>query len=57
VSGVHERMKDCLGLGGAEENDPFCIGCHSASRCRVERNEQFCYVASAERVGMLGMRF
>ena len=49
MSGVREWM------GSAEGNDPFCIGCRSASQCRVERNEQFGFVASAEGVAMLGL--
>jgi hypothetical protein len=52
VSGVHERMKGHLRFGSAEGNDPICC---SASRCRVERNKQFGYVASGERVGILGI--
>jgi hypothetical protein len=55
VSRVHERMKGRLRLGSTEENDPFCIGCCSASRCYSRENEQFCYVASAEKVSMLRM--
>ena len=42
-------------IGQRRENDPFCIGCCSASRCRVERNEQFSFVASAEGVAVLRM--
>ena len=42
-------------MGSAEGNDHFCIGCRSASQCRIEGNEQFSFVASAEGVAMLGL--
>ena len=42
-------------MGSAEGNDHFCIGCRSASQCRIEGNEKFSFVACAEGVAMLGL--
>ena len=49
MSGVREWM------GSAKGNNPFGIGYRCASQCRVERNEQFSVVVSAEGVTMLGL--